>query len=355
MQHPNRTDRRQGPLPSILVALWRLAISPITFVIISLLWCLDLGVGSLLAYWRPDLFGALDNYPFMLWLRLEGPRAWPYAIWVHLLVILSWLMVASLFLCTIHWFLFRRKRLRGVGEVLVHLGFLLVFAGYVIGSAFGARTLGVRLPLAGGSATVSAMDVGLKLQGVSPLHSRSGQVQGFKSDLALTNAVGEVTAGSVWINHPLIAGPTVVYPRGVQQQVEGLRILLGGSEVELRAGWPVALPGGHVMEVTRLVQADETDGEWQGPGVVMAVRAPGGEISGTAYLSPQEGMPNEAVLAGHRLRLADLLGPQFAVFDIHRDPGVRLVLVGAFLITLGSLWAFFGFFMEGSVQSADRQ
>jgi hypothetical protein len=69
------------------------------------------------------------------------------------------------------------------------------------------------------------------------------------------------------LNHPLIAGATVVYPRGVQR---------------------------------------ETTGEPPVP-----------------------------------------IGPFFAVYDVHRDPGVWLVMVGALLITLGTVWAFVLYLREG--------
>ncbi len=68
------TDSR-GLAGKALTGLWRLAVSPVTFVILALLWCLDLGAGSLLAYRRPDLFGSLDAYPFAVWLEQEAPRA----------------------------------------------------------------------------------------------------------------------------------------------------------------------------------------------------------------------------------------------------------------------------------------
>ena len=110
----------------------RLAISPTTFVVLSTLWCVDLGAGSLFSYWNPQVFGTMDAYPFALWLREVGRRALPRSLWVYALAALSWGMVVSLLFCTVNWFLWRRKRLRGVGELLVHLGFLSVFAGFVL-------------------------------------------------------------------------------------------------------------------------------------------------------------------------------------------------------------------------------
>lgn len=328
--------------------LWRLAIAPVTFVVIALLWCLDLGAGSLLAHARPDLFGSLDSFPFTVWLKVEGPRAWPWSLWVHLLTVLSWLMVGSLFLCTVNWLLYRRKRLRGVGELLVHLGFLLVFAGYVIGAGWGVRTLGLKLPVAGGTVRVAEQGVTLTLTAVRPIYGPSGEVQGEVSDMTLAGPGGASTDRSVRLNHPLMAGPTVVYPRGVRQEVTGARLELTGSgRVELGPGQLLRLPDGRSLEVAGMLQQDESRDDLVGPGVGLLLRSPGGAPLADTYLSPAEGGQAAADLAGLRVGLAGLTGPFVAVYDIHRDPGVRLVLWGAVLITLGSLWAFGAYLREG--------
>jgi hypothetical protein len=337
----------KGMAGRLLAGLWRLAISPVTFVALSLLWCLDLGAGSLFAYWRADLFGTLDNYPFTVWLAQEGPRAWPASLWVHALVWLSWLMVASLLLCTGNWFLYRRKRLKGIGEVFVHLGFLLVFAGFVLGSAQGARVLGVKLPI-GGSARVEALDATLTLRGLTPLIGPGGEVQGGVSDLELSSAGLKSASAKVMINHPLIAGTTVVYPRGVQQQLEGARLSLQGyGPIELRPGRPARLPGGLSLELAGMLQPEEIRGDAKGPGVFLVARSGTGNPIATLFLSDREDMPAEAFIAGQRIALAGFLGPPLAMFDIHRDPGVWLVLAGAVLITFGTLWAFGGYLREG--------
>jgi len=342
------TDAMPSLLLRLATLLWRLAIAPVTFVVLALLWCLDLGAGSLLAYSRPDLFGSLDSFPFTVWLRVEGPRAWPWSLWVHLLTVLSWLMVASLLLCTVNWLLFRRKRLRGVGELLVHLGFLLVFAGYVLGAGWGARSLGLKIPVTGGSIRVPEQGVELTLKEVRPLYGVLGDVQGEESDLELTGPVGTSSGRGVRLNHPLLAGTTVVYPRGVRQEVVGARLeLAGAGTVELRPGQPLRLGDGRSLEVAGLLQQDESRGEAQGPGVALQLRSAVGAPLAVAYLSPAEGGSTVADLAGVRLGLAGLTGPFVAVYDLHRDPGVRLVLWVAVLITIGSLWAFAAYLREG--------
>ena len=234
--------------------LWRLAVKPVTFVVICLLWCLDLGFGSLLVHQRPDLFGSMDAYPFALWLLEVGRRTLPWSAWVYLLAALTWTMTASLALCTANWFWRRRRSLRGLGEVLVHLGFLLVFGGFVVEATLGTRVHGVQIP-EGGQVAIQQLGITLRLERVELTRSPEGEVLDTVSTLAVGEGASRVS-GTSRLNHPLIAGATVVYPRGSRE---------------------VATP--------------------RGPLVV-------------------------------------------GRYDVHRDPGVRFVLLGAALLFAGTLWAF---------------
>jgi cytochrome c biogenesis factor len=239
---------------SFLTALWRISVHPVTFVVICLLWCLDLGLGSLLAYQRGDVFGTMDAYPFALWLREVGARALPWSAWVYLLAALTWAMTASLALCTVNWFWKRRLTPRKLGEVLVHLGFLLVFAGFVVEAVLGARVHGVQI-IEGGQVAVPPLGITLRLERAELTRSPGGEVLDTISTLTVV-AGGSRLAGTSRMNHPLIAGATVVYPRGSRE---------------------VPTP--------------------RGPRIV-------------------------------------------GQYDVHRDPGVRFVLLGAALLFVGTLWAF---------------
>ena len=128
--------------------LWRVASAPVTFVVLSILWCIDLAAGSIHAYrLDPQFWVKMDAVPFNEWLTRVAPTVWPASWWVYGLVALTYLVIASLLICTLNWFFRRCRGARGMGEVLVHLGFLLVFAGFVLGSGWGVRTQGVEGPV----------------------------------------------------------------------------------------------------------------------------------------------------------------------------------------------------------------
>jgi cytochrome c biogenesis factor len=242
---------------------WRLAVHPVTFVVICLLWCLDLGLGSLLAYQRQDIFGTMDAYPFALWLREVGRRTLPWSAWVYLLAALTWAMTASLALCTLNWFWKRRRILRGLGEVLVHLGFLLIFTGFVVEAVLGTRVHGVQI-VEGGEVAIEQLGITLRLERAELTRSPGGEVLDTVSRLAVVAGASRIN-GTSRLNHPLIAGAMVIYPRGSRE---------------------VPTPRGPLI---------------------------------------------------------------IGRYDVHRDPGVRAVLLGAVLLFVGTLWAF-GTHVAGSAR-----
>ncbi len=327
--------------------LGRAAVSPSVFAVLALLWCLDLGVGSLVAYRRPDLFGSMDAYPFALWLRTVGSRALPHSLWVWLLAGLTWLMVGSLALCTANWFLRRRGRLAGMGEVLVHLGFLLVFAGFVTGSVLGARSQGVRVP-PGRTVAVPGQGVSLRLEELETARSPDGRPLDTISRVIVLRDGREIGRGTVRLNHPLIRGPLVIYPRGSTTLVSGAEIFVPGmGTLSLRDDRPVPLDGHRVLELWGVLQDDERRGPYAGPGLFITVRGPGGGTTAWAYLAPVPAW-SQAVLDGLPVSLRQLTWTTAGIYDVHRDPGVWLVLAGAAFILLGSCWAVAGYLRAGS-------
>jgi hypothetical protein len=216
---PSRESGGPRPVAPWALAIWRAATSPVTFVILALLWCLDLGAGSLFAYYEPRVFGSLDAYPFGEWLEAVGRRALPDSLWVYFLVALTWMMIFSLLLCTANWFFRRRRRMKGVGEFLIHLGFMLVFAGFVIGSVAGSRVQGVRIAV--GQTVEVGPGLALRVDRIDPLVSPGGDLLDSRATVALLEGGQETASGVSRTNHPLIRGPTVVYSRSAFQAGRG--------------------------------------------------------------------------------------------------------------------------------------
>ncbi|UCG38549.1 MAG: cytochrome c biogenesis protein ResB [bacterium] len=345
MKDDAQVRKAGGVVRARLTALWRVAVHPVTFVVLTILWCVDLAGGSIAAYFNdPQFWQKMDAYPFNLWLKQVAPRTFPASLWVYILVVLSYLMVLSLLLCTVNWFLRRRRRLRGYAEVLVHLGFLLVFGGFVLGSAAGSRTQ-VVLEV-GRAAPVPGTELSLELNSLDLVQSPQGRPLDTISELVLYRGGSHLASGRVRTNHPLIHASTVVYPPDDYQfgvtgavvgtSTSGAVTLTGAQDAVLRDGRSLSLGG--------VLSSGQRRGNLVGPGVLVVMRDAAGRVTGSAYLSEAPGMPAGAVVDGVRLTLGQLVQSAKGLYRVHHDPGVWLVIVGAVVLALGTLWALVVYF-----------
>jgi cytochrome c biogenesis factor len=151
-------------------------------------------------------------------------------------------MTASLGVCTVNWFWRRRKRLRGLGEVLVHLGFLLIFTGFVVEAVFGTRVHGVQI-VEGGEVAIGQLGITLRLERAELARSPEGEVLDTVSTLVVVEGSSHIT-GTSRLNHPLIAGAMVVYPRGSREVATPHgRLIVGRYDLHRDPGVRAVLAG----------------------------------------------------------------------------------------------------------------
>lgn len=325
---------------AIASRLWALAVSPTVFVVLACLWCLDLGIGSIMAFRRdPQFWMKMDSVPFNIWLDRFAPGEMPHSLWVYILVVLTWLVMISLAACAVGWFVHRRARKRTMAEALLHFGFMLVFIGFLVGSGWGERSQGI-VVAAGETADVPGLSLKLKLGSVEVRRDAEGNELETVSGVTVTDQSGSVLAsGTARLNHPLIHGSTVVYPEGGQTVTAGGTVDVEGvGRVTVKAGDGSALPDGRVLRVRGILEEGQRYGRYIGPGAFITVGdASGKEQAGSFYGD----LPlfREAPLGGLKVSWVAPVKSAVARFNVHRDPGVQFVLVGALLLTLGTFWA----------------
>lgn len=332
----------------MLSKIWNVLVSPVVFVVVCLFWCLDLGVGSIMAFRKdPDFWMKMDSVPLSYWLHQIGPKEMPGSAWVYILVALTWIMAFSLLLCSIGWFVSRKARRRTMAEALLHFGFMLVFAGFVIGSGWGARAQNI-VVRKGDTVKVEEVGIALKLNGVKVVKDQTGRPLETVSELDLLDSGGGlIKSGSARINHPLIHGSTVVYPQGGEERLVGVRISLAGLEsVAVSEGRPAPLPDGRELRVRGVLQEGQTYARWAGPGAFVTLASPGGPDLAGAFFG-ENPLFQEGRLGNMDAKFGGQVVEAVAGFNVHRDPGVQLVLIGALILTLGTFWAMGAYIRRG--------
>jgi hypothetical protein len=321
--------------------LWRVLVHPVTFVVITIMWCIDLAGGSIAAYFNdPQFWQKMDAYPFNLWMKQVAPKTLPVSLWVYILVVLSYIMVISLLLCTINWFLKRRKKLKGYGEFLVHLGFLLIFAGFVLGSSLGSRT---RVVLDTGQVSqVKEMGISLRLDGLKMVRGPGGRPMDTLSEMSVFEGSSKVAEGTIRTNHPLLHGSKVIYPPEDYGQVISKIMVQTSSSgiVALRPEVPVPLAGGRTLWLARIDREGQRRRAGSGNGFFLQLRDTSGRPTGSAYLTDEPGGRKTSEIApGERVALGQVAWSVQGVYRVHYDPGVWLVILGTIILALGTVWA----------------
>ena len=329
------------PLRRVGAKLWAVFVHPVTFVVITILWCVDLAGGSIAAYFNdPQFWQKMDAYPFNLWMKQVAPKTFPGSLWVYILVALSYIMVISLLLCTINWFMKRRKKLKGYGEFLVHLGFLLIFAGFVLGSSMGTRA---RVVLETGQVVpVKEMGVSLRLNNLEVVQAPSGRPMDTLSSMTVFENGQEVAEGTVRTNHPILHGSRVIYPpENYGQVISSIKVGTSSSGViTLQENVPAVLSEGRTLWLTRVDREGERRRPGTGNGFLLQVRGTSGRPSGSTYLTDGSGKKGAfGVVAGEQVTLGQVLWTIQGVYRVHYDPGVWLVILGTVILALGTVWA----------------
>ena len=337
-------EKKSGPL----ARLWNFSVHPTVFVCLCMLWSLDLGIGSVLAYNRdPKFWVGMDSVPFNVWLSRMAPAELPLSVWVYILAYLTVLVALSLVLCTVGWFLQRKKRRRTMAEVLLHLGFMLVFTGFVVGSAYGERVQNVVVE-SGRTAEVESMGIKLKLGGVRINRDSSGQELETVSEIELQDLAGNtIEKGSARLNHPLVSGSTVVYPEGGEERTINVSLdVSGAGRVTLGPGADARLPDGRSLSIKGILETGQVADRWVGPGAFVVLMSPGGAEQAGDFIG-SEGIFRAKRIGNLNVSWAGRASGQAAVFNIHRDPGIRMVLLGAVFLTLGTFWALAVYLLRG--------
>jgi hypothetical protein len=113
--------------------------------------------------------------------------------------------------------------------------------------------------------------------------------------------------------------------------------------VEIGEGFPAPLPDGRFIVFRGGLAEGERSDAFVGPGAYLVLADRTGFESAGAFVG-EDPLFRTARLGNMELSWVGSKTRTEASFNVHRDPGIQLVLFGAVILTLGTLWALVGYF-----------
>jgi cytochrome c biogenesis protein len=340
---------------TVLQRLWDLGCSlKLAIWVASAATLLIMG-GSVVMARNPRLFAGMDAAVMTSWFADAWRTAPQLTWWLPLTALCLLLFFVNTCCCLLDWLLHLKARWRKCGEYLIHTGFLLLLAGYAIGSVAGFRSGPHRLA-AGETLTLpDAPAYALRLERFAPSFSQSGPPLDMANDLVLLHEGDEAVRATVRINAPLQHAGLVILATSLDQRMTGVRCALPDvGLVDLYPGSRVTLPTGVSLAVLAvLADARPTAdggalprGELLGDPALQLrlVRSDGSSWQGWYFL--RQTPPAALVEAGAVPQPVEALVGYVSLLTVNYDPGAGLALAGGACLTLGVLLALFSFYRK---------
>lgn len=297
---------------------------------------------SLLIHFNPQVFATLDQFELSDWYTNFGSKAPSLTIWFYLTGILVILLAINTYCCFIDWLSHLRVRWRKTGEYLIHLGFVLIVAAYFWGSFSGSRRADVALAPGQLLPLPEMPGYFLRLDQIEPVIGSGGYPVDFHQTVSLLHGDQPEQTLTLAANTPLIVGDLVIVATGTRPQIFGYSVLLPelrraanlfpGAEIDLAGTTHLQVQDirfdGPLAPLLQLALIDGTTQIWQG------------------WYSMRQPPPEQLRAAGFRPVVNRPLQQIGSVLTIHRDPGRRLALFGAGLLTIGVILALFSFYAK---------
>jgi len=290
--------------------------------------------GSAQIQFDPSSYSTIEHGVLFEWLLPQGLTLSTW--WVWGLIVLSGLLALNTTICAAlrlaKYFSSRRMPVRALFAHLGHLGFLLVMAAHLLGSAAGFRA-GDRPVFRGQSFKLDQRpDWEFKL-GKTAIEFEPPPLNYPKylsAEVSIDPGEGETKSALLEINRPMILDGVAVYLNSVQQSLRGCDIVVdGGKTIVAEIGSPVKLPGGTLTFI-----------QWtQNRQRELMLRFLWTSDSGAKRQQWMQYRPGGVLdlNLGANFRWGDIVVDNAAMIDVRYDPGAKLALIGSVMLGLSLL------------------
>lgn len=290
--------------------------------------------GSAQIQFDPSSYNTIEQGVLFEWLLPRGLTGSTWWVW-GMIVLSGLLAVNTTFCATLRlakYFRSRRMPVRAFFAHLGHLGFLLVMAAHLLGSAAGFRA-GERPVFTGQSFKLDHRpDWEFKLgkTAIEFAPPPRSYPKYLSAEVSIDRGKGETRSALLEINRPMILNGVAVYLNSVQQGLRGCDIVLdGGKTVVAEIGSPVELPGG-TLTFTQWTQTRQKEL------MLRFLWTSGSGEKRQQWIQYRPGGILDFNL-GPNFRWGNIVVDNAAMLDVRYDPGAKLALIGSVMLGLSLL------------------
>ncbi len=321
--------------------IWSFFASTGLTVTLAVLVCIVTAWGSITVVRNQRFFQEIDHRIFLPWLFRHGTESPGLTLWMFVLVLLISLFAVNTFVCTadrLRVIIRNRRGYRAFLPQVVHIGFLVALAGHLVGSTFGFRSPGVVLAQGRAVPVPHTADLSVRLDDVDVAFTPRGGLDRLSTRLTLIEGGTEVRTGTVRINGPLVYKGIAFYHANQGRITTGLVLDVDGERVEVEFDGGFTTAAGKSFTLGRLYPDLEIDRSGRPYSRSARFRNPYQEIIAADGSSALLGIarPGGTVdLGGTSVTLVDYVVSPYVVLNIHKDPGIWLIMAGSMILVGG--------------------
>lgn len=328
--------------------IWRFFASIKLTIVLAAVICVVAGVGSILAVSNQEFYRYLDQVILLPWLVDKGATYLKLTGWIFALIALTAVFAVNTVVCTIdrlYAIVKTRMPARAFFPQIVHIGFLIAVLGHLAGTVSGYKTSGNILYKDIPASVPHEQGLAMRLDDVE-VQTRPdtlGDLAFVRTRVTLLSGGEAVKTYDIGINNPLIYKGIAFYHVDTGKAPAGLVLDDGRGKHEVAFAGVPKTKGKGVYKLGTVYPDFAIDASGRASTLSQEFNNPYIEVKGNgkkAYLFVGR-LGSSITLGKKTVRLVDYIYVPYVVLNIHKDPGIWLIIIGSFVLTVGMLLLLF--------------